>query len=191
MKTVKDDEEGLLKAVEILKDGGVVAHPTDTCYGLAADITNKEAVRRVGLIKKTSMHKPLSIIVRGIEDVKKVARVSHEQLEFIYKYLPGPYTVIVPKQPHCEYQSFERTIGIRIPKHKFSIQLVEKLKNPITTTSANITGDEPMYSAEEVKKVFGHQIFQPDLIIETKNHKRKTPPSRIVNLCGEEEAWLR
>jgi L-threonylcarbamoyladenylate synthase len=190
MKIVKSDEEGLRKAVETLKEGGVVAHPTDTCFGLAADITNKEAVRRVGLIKKTSMHKPLSIIVRGIDDVKKIARVSHEQLEFIYKYLPGPYTVIVPKQPHCEYQSFERTIGIRIPRHKLSINIVENLKQPITTTSANITGTDPLYSAEEVKKAFTREIFQPDLIIDASGSKRN-PPSRIVNLCGEEEVWLR
>jgi L-threonylcarbamoyladenylate synthase len=190
MKIVNDDEDGLLKAVEVLKKGGVVAHATDTCFGLAADISNKEAVRRVALIKKTSMHKPLSIVVRGIKDVRKIADVSHEQLEFIYNYLPGPYTVIVPKKSHCEYQSFERTIGVRIPRHPLSIRLVELLNNPVTTTSANTHGSEPMYSAEDVQKTFAREIFQPDIIINSGSLPKKSP-SRIVNLCGEEEVWLR
>ena len=190
MKVVNDDEDGLRKAAEILKKGGVVAHPTDTCFGLAADISNKEAVRRVALIKKSPMHKPLSIIVRGIKDIEKIAEVSHEQLEFIYKYLPGPYTIIVPKKSHCEYQNFERTIGLRIPRHPLSIKLVEILNKPITTTSANITRGKSMYNAEEIRKTFENETFQPDLIINS-GPIPKNPSSRIVNLCGEQEVWLR
>lgn len=190
MKVVNADEDGLRKAVEVLKKGGVVAHSTDTCFGLAADISNKEAVRRVALIKKSPIHKPLSVIVRGIKDVEKIAEVSHEQLEFIYNYLPGPYTVIVPKKTHCEYQNFERTIGIRIPRHPLSIKLVDMLDRPITTTSANITKGKAMYSVEEIRKTFAREIFQPDIIIDSGPIPKK-PPSRIVNLCGEEEVWLR
>lgn len=190
MKIMKADAEGIKEAVRILKEGGVVAHPTDTCFGLAADVFNKEAVQKVAHIKKTSIQKPFSVLISGLDDLVRVARVTQEQMEFVYKYLPGPYTVIVPKNDHCNYQSFERTIGVRIPKHELSVEIVKKLGNPVTTTSANITGSDPAYSAREVEAIFAREKLQPDLILDT-GAIPKNPPSRIVNLCGEEEVWLR
>lgn len=190
MKIIKADEEGIQKAIQILKAGGVVAHATDTCFGLAADIKNEEAVRKIALIKKTSTQKPISIIVRNIQDVEKVAHVTHEQLEFIHNYLPGPYTIIIPKKQNLEYQNFERNIGIRIPDNALSMRLVEGLESPITTTSANISGESPTYSAGEVKETFAREIFQPDLILDS-GPIPKNPPSKIVNLCEAEEVWIR
>jgi L-threonylcarbamoyladenylate synthase len=190
MKIVPDDAEGLLQAINVLKSGGVVAHATDTCFGLAADIFNESAVNKIAKIKGTQTQRPISIIVADFDDVLKMADITTAKLMQMKQYLPGPYTVIVPKKLECEYQKFERNIGIRIPKHDLSVHLVRELERPITTTSANIHGQPPAYSAEEVYKAFKNAEFKPDLIIDSKK-LQKNSPSRIVNLCGDEAVWLR
>lgn len=90
------DEKVIGEAIDVLSKGGVVLYPTDTVYGLGANIFDKSAVRRVFEIKQRSFLKPLSILVSDVESIDLVAKVSNEQKEVINNYL-GPYTFILKK----------------------------------------------------------------------------------------------
>ena len=104
MKIVKTgidklDENIVNEAVNVLADGGVILYPTDTVYGLGANIFDKNAVKRVFDIKQRNYVKPLSILVGDVGAIDLVAKVSLSQKEIINAYLPGPYTFILNKRP--------------------------------------------------------------------------------------------
>ena len=94
IKTTLDsvDENIINEAINVLADGGIVLYPTDTVYGLGANIFDKGAVRRVFDIKQRNLLKPLSILVSNVDSIDLVAKVSLSQKEIINSYLPGPYT---------------------------------------------------------------------------------------------------
>ena len=101
IKTTLDsvDENIINEAINVLADGGIVLYPTDTVYGLGANIFDKGAVRRVFDIKQRNLLKPLSILVSNVDSIDLVAKVSLSQKEIINSYLPGPYTFILQKKP--------------------------------------------------------------------------------------------
>lgn len=156
MQVLKITQENIIKAVDFLKNGGVVVHPTDTCYGLAADITNQKAVEKIYALKQMSKEKPMSILVASLEMFKKYGDLSFKAEKIAQKYLPGALTLIVPKTKDIPdfYAGNTNLIGIRYPNHLVSLELVEKLERPVTTTSANLTGLPPAYLPAEVKKYF-------------------------------------
>ena len=100
------DEKIINEAINVLTDGGVVLYPTDTVYGLGANIFDKYAVRRVYSIKQRSLLKPFSILVKDIEAINLVAKVSLAQKEILNKYLPGPYTFILNKTAYLNKYDF-------------------------------------------------------------------------------------
>ena len=159
MQTLKITPENILKAIDFIKQGGVVIHPTDTCYGLAADITNEKAVNKIYALKQMKKEKPMSILVNDLEMFKKYAELSPEAEDLAQKHLPGALTLVVSKTKNVPKFYAENTnmIGVRIPDHKLSLELVASLKKPITTTSANITGYPQAYSPEEVEKYFKNE----------------------------------
>ena len=99
IKTTLDsiDENMINEAINVLADGGIVLYPTDTVYGLGANIFDNRAVRRVFEIKQRNVLKPLSILVSNVDSIDLVAKVSLSQKEVINNYLPGPYTFILEK----------------------------------------------------------------------------------------------
>ena len=89
------DENIINEAIDVLADGGVVIYPTDTVYGLGANIFNNKAVRKVFKIKQRNLLKPLSILVSNTDAIDVVAKISVYQKDTLDKYLPGPYTFIL------------------------------------------------------------------------------------------------
>ena len=92
------DKKLINKAIDIMADGGVILYPTDTVYGLGANIFNNDAVKRIYEIKQRERSKPLSILVSNIESIPLVAQTSMKQMDIINNWLPGPYTFILPKK---------------------------------------------------------------------------------------------
>lgn len=193
MKILKISDHTLDEIVDacatVLRNGGVVAHPTDTCYGLAADISNPLAVEKIAAIKGTSSDKPLSIIVKDIAAISEVADIEERHRNAIHSHLPGRYTLILPKRLDCTYQLEHRSIGVRIPDYEFTKKLIEAF-GPVTTTSANITGHAPLYDAGDVMKEFAETAVQPDLVVDL-GLLVKNPPSTILDLTDKQEKKLR
>ena len=144
------DEEIIFKAINVLADGGVVLYPTDTVYGLGANIFDKKAVKRVFEIKRRSYLKPLSILVKDVETIDLVAKISMGQKNTMMEYLPGPYTFILDKRSIVPriITSGTSYVGVRVPGNGLARRLAGIF--PITTTSANISDDEVLTHPSDI-----------------------------------------
>lgn len=140
------------RAIEILKKGGVIAYPTETVYGLGADIFNLKAVKRVFEIKKRSFKNPISIAVADIDQLKKIAKLDSSSLAICKKILPGPFTVLLPKRKVVSdiLTANKKLVGVRMPELKSIRELIKKFGRPITSTSANISGEAPIVNSAKI-----------------------------------------
>lgn len=110
-------DEAIEKSVKILKNGGTIVYPTDTLYGLGADATNDEAVKKVFQIKKRSLAKPVSVIVSGLTMLTDYFEPNGKEILVLTKNLPGPYTFILKtsKRIHLGLEN----VGVRVPSNFF------------------------------------------------------------------------
>jgi tRNA threonylcarbamoyl adenosine modification protein (Sua5/YciO/YrdC/YwlC family) len=176
------------KAINILKEGGVIIYPTDTVYGIGCDIFNKEALDRVKQIKSNPDIKLLSFICPNLKDIAKYARVSDYAYKTMKRLLPGPYTFILPaaKNVPKKLWSKRKTVGIRIPNHPVALKIVQGLGNPIVSTSTTTRKGDLLIDPLEIRSVFD---FQVDLMLASNNISGK--PSSVIDLSGEEPVIVR
>lgn len=148
-------------AVNILEKGGLIVYPTDTIYGLGANIFSDKAIRKVYSIKGRDYSKPLSVSVSEIGDINKIAYL--EGVERIKEVLPGPFTIVLNKKENVSrlLTAGGEKIGVRIPDNKISRELTRKF--PITSTSANLSGEKVLESADAMIGLWGDSV---DLIID-------------------------
>jgi tRNA threonylcarbamoyl adenosine modification protein (Sua5/YciO/YrdC/YwlC family) len=176
------------KAINILKEGGVIIYPTDTVYGIGCDIFNKQALDRVKEIKSNPDIKLLSFICPDLKDIAKYAKVSDYAYKTMKRLLPGPYTFILPaaKNVPKKLWSKRKTVGIRIPDHPVALKIVEGLGNPIVSTSTTTRKGELIIDPQEIKAVFNSQV---DLMLASGNLSGR--PSSVIDLSGEEPVVVR
>jgi L-threonylcarbamoyladenylate synthase len=139
--------------LSFLRSGGVIGFPTDTAYGLAADASNEDAVRRIFEIKGRSENKPILLIVDSIDMASRVARISETAQRLAAKLWPGPLTMVLPATPDVSatLTAGTNTIGVRWPDAPFATRLISALGKPITATSANQSGMPAAATADEVR----------------------------------------
>lgn len=151
----------LERAVAVLKNGGVVAIPTDTLYGLAADVFNPAALDRVFAVKGRPDDLALPVLVSGWEQVKRVAENFPPQAQNLAeRFWPGGLTLVVQKIPGLpdRLTAGGPTVAVRMPGHPVPIQLIDGLGGPITGTSANISGDADIPSLAELTAQIGGRV---------------------------------
>lgn len=161
-------ERGLSSALEVLSGGGVVAHPTDTCYGFAVDIFQEKALDRLYALKRMSRFKPVSIMVSSLDEAERYGIFENVSLKLARESWPGPVTLIVPRRDILPFY-FNKgldSVGIRVPAHEFCFQLVQGFGQPVTTTSANISGKPPVYDVQDLYSQFSDATLQPDLVLD-------------------------
>ena len=183
MKILKTNENSVDKhiineAIKVLANGGVILYPTDTVYGLGANIFDRKAVKRVFNIKKRSYLKPLSLLVSSTDAIPLVSRVSINQLNTINKYLPGPYTFILKKSRIVPLYltSGSSSVGVRVPKSEIACNLASVF--PITTTSANLSNKDTLDTPEEILNQLDCEV---DLVIDVGSLNSRNP-STIIDL---------
>ena len=178
----------VLRAVEVLRDGGVVIYPTDTIYGLGCDITQKVAVQRIRRIKSRSAKKPMSFVCADLTNISRYARVSNFAYRILKRSLPGPYTFVLPatKETPRMLQSKQKTVGIRVPDHPVPLSLVAELGNPVISTSANRSDEEALTDPLRLESELGGSV---DLIMEC--GKLPVSPSTVISLLNDEIEILR
>lgn len=181
------DEDIVSEAINVLADGGVVLYPTDTVYGLGANIFDKKAVRKVFDIKQRSYLKPLSILVGDVRAIDLVAKTSLSQKQTINKYLPGPYTFILNKRKIVPrtITSGLKSVGVRVPDCELACRLASIF--PITTTSANLSDDEVFSNPKEIIDQIGNRV---DLVIDV-GDLNTSNASSIVDLTGFDPKIIR
>ena len=178
----------IARAVEVLKDGGVIIYPTDTIYGLGCDITRKDAVERVQQIKQRSPRKPMSFVCADLANVSAYAHVSNFAYPILKRCLPGAYTFVLPATRNTPrmLQTKQKTVGLRVPDHPVPLALASGLGNPVISTSANYSNDEVLTDPYKLETTLGNQV---DLILEC--GELPVLPSSVVSLVGDQVDILR
>lgn len=176
------------KAVEVLKNGGVIIYPTDTVYGLGCDIFNKEAVERIYMIKNEAGTKLFSFLCPDLKDIAKYAKVSDYAYKTMRKLLPGPFTCVLPaaREVPKKLWTKRKTVGIRIPDNDIARTLSKELGNPIISTSVTTRKGEPLYDPEEIRYILNTQV---DLMLAS--GVLSSEPSTIVDLSNDEAEIIR
>lgn len=190
MKILLPNRNGVNKALSVLRDGGVVAHATETCYGLACDLRNSDAVTRLFKIKQRPPNQPVSALFSSVEEAKKYVEWNAEADKLAEKYLPGPLTIILPGKKGAPFALHPilnsqflilNSLGVRLSSHPLAQQLVMEFASPLSTTSANIHGRPNTYSPSDILEQFEHQAFKPDFILDS-GVIQINPPSTVVDL---------
>lgn len=173
MKCIPSSDDGIHEAVTILKHGGVVAHATETCYGLACDLSNLEAVEKLFAIKQRPNDMPVSALFSSLEQAQDYLTWNDIADQLAREHLPGPLTLILRQRldaPRTLFATatpeFDQTVGLRFSPHKTAQQLVKQYGFPLSTTSANIHGKPNPYSVADVQEQYMGASMQPDLIID-------------------------
>lgn len=158
----RDPEPDLIeKAVAFLKDGQVVAYPTETIYGLGVDVTNEKAIKRLYELKRRDYGLPISILVSDMAMLTHyVGEISDSVRLLIRRFWPGPLTILFPAGPNISTSLTTNTgkIGVRLSSHPVATALVRAFGGPITTTSANLSGFPPSLSVKHIQKYFQERI---------------------------------
>ena len=187
MKQTKLNPDNIEKTsndtAKILKSGGAVIYPTDTLYGLGVNALNENAVIKIQKIKRQDRNKPISVVVRDMKMAKKIACIDSKVEKILEKVWPGSITVVLRKKdivPHT-LTGGEETIAIRISDNRFISTLMKKIDFPITTTSANISGEKNLLESTEIIKKFKNSTPYLDLFVDAGDIKDPTA-STIIDL---------
>lgn len=164
------------RVCEILEQGGVIAYPTDTFYGIGCDLYNKRGIQLIYRLKNRPLKKPFSFVCDGLTEISRYAVVSNYAYKTMKRLLPGPYTFVlegtrlVPKIMLTK----RKTVGIRVPDNNICLALVRTLGKPIISTSAGF--EDP----DSIQEAYGHQL---DAIVD--GGVVSQSPSSVVSLIDD------
>ena len=178
------------QAAEVLRDGGIVVYPTDSCYALGCHLDDKDAVTRIRQIRKLDEHHHLTLMCRDLSEISRYARVDNTKFRLLKSNTPGSYTFIleatkeVPKRLQHPKRS---TIGIRIPDHPVALSLLEELGEPLLSTTLILPDEEgPLNDAEHIRELLEKQV---DLVID--GGAVGVDFTTVIDLTGDEPVLLR
>ena len=144
------------KAIRLLKQGELIVYPTDTLYGLGADIFNEDAIKKVYEVKKRPFDLPLSIAIASVDEMNEYAYMNELAYKIAHESLPGALTIILKKRRIIPDIVAKEKIGIRVPANEIALKIAEEM--PITATSANIHGKNPPKEIREAKEQLGDKV---------------------------------
>lgn len=176
------------KVVDSLRNGGLIAYPTDTTYGIGADLFNKKAVDKIYRLKPHKKNKMLAFICADLKDISRYAFVSDEAYRAMKKHLPGPYTFVLPaaREVPSLVMTKRKTVGIRVPDNDIAQAIVRELGNPIITTSTTRRENDIFDDPLEIRDSLGHAL---DYVID--GGLLPVEPSTVIDLSGLEPEVIR
>jgi len=170
----------LEEAVRILKQGGVVVYPTETCYGLGCNALKPKSIKKVYELKQRSADKPLSVLVPNKSVWRSISVVNKKAEALADLFWPGPLTILTLKKRIVPDVLTKETVACRVSSHPVAQKLCEECGFPITTTSANKSGSKNPYSPKQVLEELG------DVPIIDVGVLPRVLPSTIVDATCEE-----
>ena len=159
-----NDPQAIPTAARIISEGGLIAFPTDTIYGVAGDPLNPDSLRKIYQAKERPDEKALPVLIGALDQLTALVSALSPEVEAIAKaFWPGPLTLVLPKNPNLppELTAYP-TVGVRMPDHPFTLALLRRT-GPLATTSANISGGPNPTTAQNVLDQLGGRI---DLILD-------------------------
>ncbi len=170
------------RAVEALKDGGIIVYPTDTSYGIGCSLYSKESIEKIYKMKQRPITSPFSFVCNSLSEISKYCIVTNYAYRVLNRLLPGPYTFIlsatklVPKILVTK----RKTVGIRVPRNNVCLELVGELQHPIINTSAAL--EDPIEIVEKYRSYI-------DLVLDV--GRIPVEFSTIISLINDEPEILR
>jgi len=177
------------KAVEVLKNGGVVVFPTDTVWGVGAAISSREGITRLYEIKKREVDKPTAILVLDVDMANKYGAMNKQAWNLAEKYWPGALTLVVNKKGNrvpMEVCGKNKSVGLRAPRHRLIQDLIKELGGGVVATSANFAGEPAPKNREDLDDNFVELV---DLVVGGEAGGDKA--STVVDLTEGEMKILR
>jgi tRNA threonylcarbamoyl adenosine modification protein (Sua5/YciO/YrdC/YwlC family) len=178
------------KAAEIVRAGGVIAYPTDSCYALGCHIGDKDALERIRRIRDADKHHHFTLVCRDLAEIGRYARVDTPQFRLLKSATPGPFTFLLPasrETPKRLQHPKRRTIGIRVPEHRVPHLLLAELAEPLLSSTLLLPGDEePLTDGEQIRERLEHQV---DAVLD--GGHCGTEPTTVVDLTVTPPVILR
>lgn len=173
----------LARCAEVVRSGGVIAFPTDSCYALGCHLGDKAAVDRIRTIRQVDDRHHLTLMCRDLSEIAQYARVDNAQYRLLKAATPGSYTFILEgtkELPRRLLHPKRKTIGLRVPQHRVALALLEQLGEPLLTSTLSLPGEEfPLTDGWEIQdRLDGHL----DLILD--GGHCGTEPTTVVDLVS-------
>lgn len=182
INSLNPPERLIKRVVETLRNGGIIAYPTDTYYGIGCDILNKKSIEKIYLLKQRSKDKPFSFICSGLKNISHYAKVSNYAYKTMKRLLPGPFTFVLEgsRQVPKMMLTKRKTAGIRVPANRICIRLVEELGNPIISTTAAMPDGTLFFDPSLIHDYFKNRI---DIVIDGGTVPGQ--PSSVISLIND------
>jgi len=183
------------KVISTLKNDGIVIYPTETCYGIGCDVTNKDSVSKLLKYKKRPEGKAISMVVADVKMAERYVEINKMAKNLYTNFLPGPLTIISKakknKNVDSRLKAEDDTLGIRIPDYSEILDLVAKFDKPITATSANASYKKTPYKVSDIlNNISDKQKCLIDLVFDA-GTLPQNPPSTVIDTTLNEEKILR
>jgi tRNA threonylcarbamoyl adenosine modification protein (Sua5/YciO/YrdC/YwlC family) len=178
------------RAVEIVRNGGVIAYPTDSCYALGCHIGDKDALERVRRIRQADRNHHFTLVCRNLSEIGRFARLDTWQFRMLKAATPGPFTFLLPasrETPRRVQHEKRRTIGIRVPDHPVPQMLLAELGEPLMSSTLILPGDSaPLTDGKEIHARLEHEI---DAVLDGGNCGIE--PTTVVDMAVSPPAIIR
>lgn len=181
-------KEKIHKAVEVMKEGGIILYPTDTIWGIGCDATNREAIDKIYKLKRREETKSMLVLVeneRMLQNIVEVSSLAWDLIDLSDK----PTTIIYdePKNVSENIIAEDNTLGIRLIEPMFLKQLIGKLKHPIVSTSANVSGDKSPKNFNEISDIIKQGV---DYILDINIDSNSSKSSSIIKLTKDSKVTI-
>jgi tRNA threonylcarbamoyl adenosine modification protein (Sua5/YciO/YrdC/YwlC family) len=178
------------QVVDIIRSGGLVAYPTDSCFALGVKLGNKDGLDRIREIRRLDEHHHFTLMCRDFAQLGQFAQMNNALFRLIKASTPGPYTFILPatrEVPRRLLHPKKKTVGVRIPEHAVAQAILAELGEPLVSTTLLLPGaEEPMTQGWEIKEALDHAI---DAVIDS--GECGTEPTTVIDFSGDEPEILR
>ena len=178
------------RAVEIVRKGGLIAYPTDSCYALGCHIGDKAAMERIRRVRGVDDRHHFTLVCRDLSDIGTFAKVNNAQYRLLKAHTPGSYTFILDatrELPRRLAHPKRATVGVRVPEHPVTLALLTELNEPLLSSTLMLPGDEdPLNDAEAIRERLEHEV---DLILD--GGACGIEPTTVIDLSGPEPILIR
>src|SRR5579862_1175169 len=187
---VSPQKRFIRQAAEVLRGGGVIVYPTDSCYALGCHIGDKSALERIRSIRETDRHHHFTLVCRDLADVGKYAVVENWQYRLLRSHTPGPYTFLLKasrETPRRLKHERRGTIGLRVPDHPVTQMLLTELGEPVMSSTLLLPGEE--HPRTDAKEIYDRLEQKVDMVLDGGNCG--LVPTSVIDLSAGQAEVVR